>query len=219
MLSFNLSSQNNIKGKSISLNKIKEKEIVALSLDSGKYFVSLVDQNMKPYYSNKIPDSLLKSSGNPIENIDIHFLDKQYGFVFGNEVGYAFYPFILKTENGGKTWQRQLFSNGAIGSPILSDNFFMFDKQKGITIANWGDESKFNYYITEDGGKTWKNKSFDISDKEFRVLNAPNIQKVIFNQSGEVTVILFDFDLQRFRDNKVMFFKSKDFGNTFEMID
>lgn len=211
-------SQNNLKGKSIAFNNITENSKLVLSQDSVAHYFLFVNQDNNCLYSHRIPDSVLMSSGNPIENINIHFLDAQYGFIFGNECGYAFYPFILKTENGGKSWKRVLFEKGTIGPPLISDNFFMFDKDKGITIGNWNDESKFTYYLTTDGGESWKKKAFNIKNKDFRTMNVSRLQSVVFNESGKITVILFDIDLQQHRDNSVMILKSSDFGRNFEIV-
>lgn len=162
-------------------------------------------------YLNTINDMLLKA-GNPLSEINMSFIDKSVGFIYGYITGFTYYPFLLKTEDAGQTWSGIPQSTG---TPLRKSDFFMFNQTQGIILCNWGSEPILKYKLTNDGGETWESKSYEINDKDFRILNAPEYLSAIYSITGEVTVIIQNRDFDMGRNNKVAIIRSSDFGETF----
>lgn len=95
--------------------------------------------------------------GNPISDVQVQFINKYHGYVYGNVVGYAIYPFILKTIDGGKTWKPILIETEMVPNRSLL-GFHMFDFELGMAIMGTIDE--FTYFITTNGGETWVEKQY-----------------------------------------------------------
>jgi hypothetical protein len=163
-------------------------------------------------------DSIFVSLKGPLSNpsLNIHFVNKNLGFIYGYSAVYAFYPILFRTEDGGKTWQT-IFA-GIIGKPLRRSDFFMFNESKGIIVSNWNSTPVFNYFITEDGGKTWLPRSFKISNTDIRILNAEGFLSEVYSEKGEVTVIFKTPDNGNRGSGKVLVIQSKDFGKTFKEL-
>lgn len=79
----------------------------------------------------------------------------------GNAVGHD--AVILRTSDGGATWEQQLFSP-ELERPFLDIQFF--DEKKGLAIGAYG-----LMYETSDGGANWTASKANIREDEFH-LNA-----------------------------------------------
>jgi len=148
------------------------------------------------------------------DNLNIHFVNKSLGFIYGYSAFYAFYPLLFRTEDAGKTWQT-IFA-GPIGTPFRRSDFFMFDEKKGIIVNNWNSEPYFKYMLTKDGGKNWKQHSFEISRNDIRILNADSLLNQIYSENGHVTVIFTNPDKGHRGSGKVLVIESTDYGKTFK---
>lgn len=215
------------------IQKIGEKEFYYLvdSDASNDTMGSFLHRNYTLKYTNdggktfnhrhldKINDMLLKA-GNPLSEINILFIDKSVGFIYGYITGYAHYPFLFKTKDAGKTWDVIDFNTSStdatnVGTPLRESDFFMFNKKRGIMLCNWGSESTLKYKLTTDGGTTWTFKSYELNDKDFRIMNAKEYLSAIYSEEGEVTIIIENRDFEMGMKNKVAIIRSRDFGESF----
>jgi hypothetical protein len=154
--------------------------------------------------------------GNPVTEMNILFVNRYLGFLYGNLTGYMFYPFLFRTEDAGKTWQRIKLNTA--GTPFRKSDFFMFNETRGIQFNNWNSEPIIKYSLTSDGGKTWKNRTFKISRNDFRLLNAAPYLSEIYSTDGSVTLILTNPDEKTGKISKTAIIHSTDFGETFKEI-
>jgi photosystem II stability/assembly factor-like uncharacterized protein len=149
-------------------------------------------------------------------SLNIHFVKKNLGFIYGYTAVYAFYPMLFRTEDGGKTWQT-IFAGG-MGTPLRRSDFFMFNESRGIIVSNWNNEPNFYYKLTDDGGKTWKHHTFKISTKNIRILNAEGLLGEVYSEDGLVTVIFTVPDEGKRGSGKILVIQSTDYGETFKEL-
>jgi hypothetical protein len=113
-------------------------------------------------------DYCLLADGN---SLNIQYLNDTLWYLYGTVVGYWSYPFIFKTTNAGKSWQKildimpipwnciPLWAKDFVVYRTLDKNLFhMFNSSEGIWIVTLKNH-RIIYRLTNDGGLTWKNKS------------------------------------------------------------
>ncbi len=119
------------------------------------------------------------------EEIHIQFASENVGFLYGYGVIYSYYPFLYRTDDGGRTWKlikletRQLFKN----------SLFMFDANRGILLSYNGLGTHYDYYVTTDAGITWEKKTIrtpKIENKNPMSLFMPH---PVYNHNGIVTLV------------------------------
>ncbi|MFN5844243.1 MAG: WD40/YVTN/BNR-like repeat-containing protein, partial [Flavobacteriia bacterium] len=125
-------------------------------------------------------------------SLNLHFVNKDLGFIYGFSAVYAFYPLLFRTDDGGKTWQT--IYAGGMGTPFRRSDFFMFNTSQGIIVNNWNSQPDFHYMLTQDGGKTWKQCTYKISRNDIRILNADGYLSEVYSEDGRVTVIFNNND-------------------------
>lgn len=175
-------------------------------------------------------DSTFQNTGNPKENLSFQFLNPKTGFAYGNEVGYGVWPFLYKTTDGGETWTNLFFEDHQYGDPLMKEHFFMFDENRGILIQkHWvktnfllrAPNGRFYYYITKDGGQTWKKKSKKLKTMNPRYENDDHFLKCEFNSKGEVSIYILrppwasGPDKREIKERILLELRSDDFGNHF----
>ncbi|MBL7767108.1 MAG: hypothetical protein JNJ58_13495 [Chitinophagaceae bacterium] len=163
-------------------------------------------------------DSVLAALKGPLSSpeLHIHFVNKHLGFIYGYSAVYAFYPILFRTDDGGKTWQT-IFA-GITGNPFRRSDFFMFNESDGIIVSNWDHGNNFNYMLTHDGGKTWKPRTFKISRKDIRILNAEGMLSEVYSEDGHVTVMFTNADGGKRGSGNIHIIQSTDFGRTFREL-
>ena len=94
-----------------------------------------------------------------IEYTDVTFVDSLYGYISGYEApdvwtNFAFQPFIMKTTDGGTTWDR--FPIPTTRSAHRSVHLQFLNKDQGYALLT--DDQLFDdeVFSTLDGGKTWE---------------------------------------------------------------
>lgn len=179
-------------------NEHKESQVIEgyfFVLENKKIFKSAAVEKTDTFRLRL--DTIIYSTGNPKAELHLQFTDSLNGFIFGNEMGYGYWPFLFKTTNGGKNWERKLFKPSEGGVPILKDNFFMFDTQRGILIQNRNNvkqllngKTKVSlvYYLTKDGGETWTEKSFPLKTRNIRLENSEYFLKCAYTKNGEINI-------------------------------
>lgn len=96
----------------------------------------------------------------------IHFINKDTGFVYGNTI-------ILRTLNGGATWQVQRFTN------LIVDKIYFTDVNNGFI---GGRKNSASYiYKTTNGGGTWADFNY------FYASNAACCANIICNLNASFT--------------------------------
>lgn len=148
--------------------------------------------------------------------LNIHFVNKSLGFLYGYSTVYAFYPFLFRTEDGGQTWQT-IFA-GPAGTLFRRSDFYMFDESRGIIVNNWNSQPVFNYMLTNDGGKTWKPHTFTISRKDIQIGNYNGNLNEVYSEKGQVTIILKSPDTGYRGTEDILVIQSSDFGKTFKEL-
>ncbi len=190
--------------------------------------------------SNKLLDSLrfrldkeFVSTGNPKENLSFQIVDNVTAFAYGNEVGYGIWPFLYKTSDGGKSWQKIFFSEKQYGEPIMKEHFYMFDKSRGILIHRYAPKKSkffdlespkkntFTYFLTKDGGETWKRKYIKLNSKWLRYENHEQVMLCSYAPQGEVVITILQpvwnaiQNKRSIEDRKLYELRSEDFGKHF----
>ncbi|MFZ5471610.1 MAG: WD40/YVTN/BNR-like repeat-containing protein [Myxococcota bacterium] len=144
-----------------------------------------------------------------LTSISIQFVSPTTGFLYGYTTGYGYFPFLYRTADAGKTWQRLALSRGA-DPRLRRNNFFMFDDKRGIVLTNWD-----VYFITQDGGVTWSQRQFMLKPVRNGHLEP------FYTTSGQVTVVIRHPDYPS-RDSEahrqVRVLRSDDFGATFREL-
>lgn len=106
-----------------------------------EYVLEAEDPYMNNYYGNDMPE--------------LCFINRNLGFMYGTEMSYAFYPYVYRTEDGGKSWK--LFTSKELGAqlPLNGQSFHMYNEKDGIIV--WGSQpDKLLYSLTADGGLSWQ---------------------------------------------------------------
>lgn len=147
--------------------------------------------------------------------LNIHFVNKDLGFIYGYSTVYAFYPILFRTDDGGKTW-KTIFAG--MGTPFRRSDFFMFNEKKGIIVNNWNNEPNFNYMLTDDGGKTWRQCTFKTSRTDIRMLNVDGLISEVYSENGYVTILLTTPDNGNRGSENILILQSTDFGKTFKEL-
>jgi photosystem II stability/assembly factor-like uncharacterized protein len=148
--------------------------------------------------------------------LNLHFVNKDLGFIYGFSAVYAFYPLLFRTDDGGKTWQT--IYAGGMGTPFRRSDFFMFNTSQGIIVNNWNSQPDFHYMLTQDGGKTWKQCTYKISRNDIRILNADGYLSEVYSEDGRVTVIFNNNDKGNRGSGIVHVIQSTDHGKTFREL-
>lgn len=196
----------NVNNDSSTISSLRSRLVLKFTSDGGKTFVN---RNIDSVVS-KLTGTLNSPS------LNIHFVNKNLGFIYGYSTVYAFYPILFRTEDGGNTWQT-IFA-GSIGTPFRRSDFFMFNETKGIIVNNWSNEPNFNYMLTNDGGKTWKQHTFKISQKNIRIMNADGMLSEVYSEDGNVTIIFTTPDKGNRGSAKNLIIHSTNYGKTFREL-
>lgn len=186
-------------------------------------YLRFTDQhlNIQAEYSLSTINTMLKNE-NPISEISIRFVDRSHGFIYGFLTGYMFYPFLFRTEDGGKTWYNtkglgtypdEKFP--VVGVPLRREHFMMFDKHAGFMATNWNNGGSFNYMLTNDGGRTWQKKSFKLSDPLTIVPNDNQHRTMYYSVEGKITVVIARQHESDQSKSSVIILRSDDFGHSF----
>lgn len=196
----------NVNNDSSTISNLRSRLVLKFTSDGGKTFVN---RNIDSVVS-KLTGTLNTPS------LNIHFVNKNLGFIYGYSTVYAFYPILFRTEDGGNTWQT-IFA-GSIGTPFRRSDFFMFNETKGIIVNNWNNEPNFNYMLTNDGGKTWKQHTFKISQKKIRIMNADGMLSEVYSEDGNVTIIFTTADNANRGSAKNLIIHSTNYGKSFREL-
>ncbi len=177
-------------------------------------------------------DSIIYSSNNYYEHINMQFVSEKIGFIYGNEQGYGQWPFLFKTIDGGQHWKRLLFEPYELGINIAADHFYMFNEQQGILIYNYNKQdrltfqtnTKLRYLLTQDGGDTWKEYTKKLSRKNVTVTNIYYRLNCTYNSNGQVKVNILRAPWEAakgkrsIKDRTIIILESNDFGRKFKEI-
>jgi hypothetical protein len=226
----------------ISMASTKDSIYASSTIGQTTFELKIIDKKLSLVKSDALErhvfitrlDSIVYSTGNPLENISMQFATEQLGFIVGNEMGYGYWPFVFRTTDGGLTWERQLFKDHEYGAPIYKEHFNMFNKQQGILIHNTDPIDRIRsdkkglflrYYLTKDGGKTWHKKKVKIAAKViYRVENNPAFLHCTYEPNGKITVLILKapWDAvsgkRSVADRTLMTLVSEDYGETFSKI-
>ncbi len=107
----------------------------------------------------------------------IQFIDFENGWISGQEL-YPLPrdPFLLITNDGGKTWrQRPLFSEPRMGS---IQQFWFSSRQNGTLVVDRGasgDAGRYELYESPNGGETWMVR--EVSDRPVRIRRGPETER------------------------------------------
>lgn len=178
-----------------------------------KFGLKFSDDKEKTFSSRHL-DAVNKvlPKGPDMYDISLLFIDRSVGFIYGYSENEARNPFLFRTEDGGHTWQT-VFANTA-GTPFRRRDFWMFTELKGIILNNLNSEPNFNYLLTEDGGKTWQQKSFKISRDDIRISNKGQMLDAFYTSSS-ITVSLKNPDPLHPNGVRQLMIQSTDFGHSF----
>jgi len=143
----------------------------------------------------------------------IFFLNKNIGFVYGSFKAYGDKPFILRTVNGGKSWQKTDSLPHCIYG-IRRGDFSMMDTQHGFFFLphQYGVEDSVSYFITKNQGQTWQQKRIPLNVKDYDVVK----YDVLFDKYGQITIVVYLMNATNL--NKFIIFQSTNFGETFSIL-
>ena len=122
-------------------------------------------------------DAVRKTSGAALQGhgriaeLNVQFVDRQVGFLYGFELGYGYFPFLFRTADGGRSWTSSApHKKGDPGwsYPFRRSDFFMFDGSRGIALTGGNDDTGLRYFITTDSGVSWTKKEFKLSRPALR---------------------------------------------------
>ena len=123
-----------------------------------------------------------QSSGTLRDLASVHFIDEQTGWAVGGwQDGTSF--LVLKTTNGGATWQNLSFGNTAFS---VSDVWFV-DANRGWITARKNTLAPAIWY-TADGGLTWAEQSTPLSTSN---IDLPSIEFTSERNGWAVTSSLY----------------------------
>lgn len=165
-------------------------------------------------------ESLLPTYSKAKNNYSIWFVNRNLGFFYGFIMAEKFFPFLYRTEDGGKSWNLVLGSEKG-GFQFERHEFMMFNERQGI--AFYTDNSTKNllkrvvlkhnkrlrYYLTDDGGITWKYKK--------KRLKRVRLYKTIKNESCIQPTGTIEFKCITRKEGKPdLVLRSTNFGKSFK---
>ena len=204
-----------VRRKKISSFDLNSDSSLILIQVPGYYEIYLAKSDSSTVKLSRFSKDIIVSHGS-IEAFGIQFINTQIGYLYGYDIGFAYYPFVFKTIDGGKHWERIIFAEEASGFPLSSGNFHMFSEEKGIFVYDWSNISELTYFTTKDGWKTKKEiklKTMINSSKNEMDYNDPI--NCSFGKNGEVTIKLNAYNSDSYDDNSI-FLISKNFGESFK---
>ena len=183
-------------------------------------------KNVSDTYHQKDYDiqPLLDSTchGWPTQSVNIFFVNENLGFLYGSTIGYGYCSYMFRTSNGGKNWQTVYLDHKDRVAPSFREALFMFDENRGMALA-YILEGKLHYYLTSDGGLTWKRQKIKVSDIKF-ASNSHDVDgylKPYYSINGSVLLIgtktkSVGWPGKQSHDYTV--FKSENFGENFRVM-
>jgi hypothetical protein len=149
--------------------------------------------------------------GVSLEQPNIYFIDNTTGFIYGNEKGYGAYPFVLRTNDGGKSW-KAMDSLVWGGHGIQREDFAFLGKQYLFILLpeiDW--RNKIHYAVSYDLGEHWVKKIIVIENNNYELYGCG----VQASQNGVITLTAF---MSKVNDTeKHIIFQSRDYGNSFRV--
>lgn len=184
----------------------------------------LKDTLIQRIYSDSVnhPFQLLHTPS----NLNIQHLNDSIWYLYGTRVEYAPYPFIFRTTNSGASWETIMES--WTETKIQYENayknmdeksFHMFDQMKGIWIVRL-QNNKVDYRITNDGGFTWKNRSFRVKNGS-KLKNGSSDIDVKYSEDNSVQISICGYlksDDKWTKVSVIPVYSSNDFGRKFKAL-
>ncbi|MFC2105009.1 YCF48-related protein, partial [Bacteroidota bacterium] len=134
-------------------------------------------------------------TGASIQLYSVFFLNENIGFVSGQGSYDSGESILLKTNDGGETWQKINYTDF-----IKITNLQFFNNLDGLSIiSTLGENGLKNYYLAQtiDGGITWEFLDLEVG----MIYNFFSVDKIVYIIGRNQTIL-----------------KSKDYGNTWETI-
>lgn len=110
---------------------------------------------------------------------DVFFLDSLTGFVGGGTDTFPYDPVLLKTSDGGLSWQSVSLPQGAHTIRAL----YFANKKKGWAVGEMG-----SLIRTEDGGESWDTVNLGVSVTLYDVEFSDTLRGGVVGDSGVVFV-------------------------------
>lgn len=149
-----------------------------------------------------------------VESLFIHFLDTATGFIYGNCLGYGLNPFVIRTEDGGITWQK--LDGMPYNTELRVNHFKMFNRYLGFILIpqymNLNDNI-INYYITKDGGKYWEPQTFKFSQPGY----CSETCEMQITDAGTITLTVTMHNIKNRTIVKTVILQSQDYGASFKV--
>ena len=147
-------------------------------------------------YTNQLPEVL--------------FVNRKLGFLYGTSMAYRYYPFMYRTEDGGKTWA--LLTSSELGTmhSFSGEQFHMFGEKQGIIIWSVGRASEQTYSLTSDGGATWTVHAIKTAEDAY-----------LTNTTYTMDGLTMTFAVNGKKENepvRTIVMRSTDFGRTFKEL-
>ena len=143
----------------------------------------------------------------------VRFVNRNLGFMYGTNGSLMYWPFMYRTEDGGKSWT--LLIQRDLGASLVIDpeQFYMFNEKQGIIVWQNGSAVDQAYSITSDGGKTWTRGWVKTG-----YYNA-SLTTVAFSKQGEVTMMFQGvYSEEKGAVQQSSVYKSTDFGKSFREL-
>lgn len=231
-------------GESITLtceeNEEREGSLLSSELLFKLNFIKYEDNKDLTEYTITLNEVIKRKNmtWNQRTKVNIFFLTKVHGYFYGFYEGYGFFPFFYKTIDGGKTWEEKIMSeNDYTELPSFSDNnFFMFDESNGILMEDNGkinmwdgngsgdgydyyQDSKLNYYITNDAWKSYEKLHLNLTEIGASKYHIRNKIQRYYSDKGVITLVFIDKKPNKPSDTiQPLILQSKDFGKTFQLL-
>lgn len=101
------------------------------------------------------------------------FLDEKTGWLIGATSGAQIKSYLLKTVDGGQTWDTQLL--GVSSYPPLARDIYFLDSQTGYIVGN--ENERGILFSTTDGGQTWLKEEI-FTDRELCCLYVSDEEEI-----------------------------------------
>lgn len=114
-----------------------------------------------------------------LHNLNMHMVDSATFYLYGEEMGYGFFPFVFRSTDAGQHWERVLFvTNDEIldrmDFRMVENSLVMFDSLHGVLMqaqVGKGDKLHLKILETKDGWKTTRERKIQLADLPASFLN------------------------------------------------
>lgn len=106
-----------------------------------------------------------------VESLSVHAVDSATLYIYGLEMGYGAFPFMIRSTDAGQSWEPVLFTSSGdridnMAMRMRRNSLVMFNAQEGVLmyLKQQKNKAKLVVRYTSDAWSTYKEKTIDLGE-------------------------------------------------------